>query len=92
MPGGDWSGSCSQAVKYRANNLSGVGLYANSTDLARPSPKPAAKRAKLSLKCLSPVAASDDARRGSWALGPLGPMQVIDAPLLKSCRSLVYME
>ena len=27
MPGGGWPGSCSQAVKDRANNLSGVGLY-----------------------------------------------------------------
>jgi len=26
MPEGGWPGSCSQAVKYHANNLSGVGL------------------------------------------------------------------
>jgi len=26
MLGGDWLGSCSKAVKYRENNLSGVGL------------------------------------------------------------------
>jgi len=27
MPGGGWPGSYSQAVKYRVNNLLGVGLY-----------------------------------------------------------------
>jgi len=25
--GGDWPGSCCEAVMHRANNLSGVGLY-----------------------------------------------------------------